>query len=90
MTSLSEKAQCKKCVLTWKIYVNWSHNQDRPVNITLRDVFGVMLNLELYEDDELQEIIMRSANILNVKIDEAGAAELRSAPEAHRVSLTVC
>ncbi|NMC56952.1 MAG: Holliday junction branch migration DNA helicase RuvB [Eubacteriaceae bacterium] len=42
----------------------------------LRDRFGVMCRLELYSPQELKDIILRSAKILNMKITEAGAAEL--------------
>ncbi len=42
----------------------------------LRDRFGVMLNLELYDIDSLKEIVIRSASILNIPIDETGALEI--------------
>ena len=42
----------------------------------LRDRFGVILNLELYETDDLKEIVIRSSSILNIKIDEEGAIEI--------------
>lgn len=42
----------------------------------LRDRFGVMLNLELYETEDLKEIVIRSASILNIKIEEEGAIEI--------------
>ena len=42
----------------------------------LRDRFGVILRLELYSPEELTQIITRSAGILNVPIEEAGAAEI--------------
>lgn len=42
----------------------------------LRDRFGVMCRLELYSAQELKDIIMRSAKILNMKITDTGAAEL--------------
>lgn len=42
----------------------------------LRDRFGVILNLELYDNESLQNIIKRSANILNIEIDDAGAMEI--------------
>lgn len=42
----------------------------------LRDRFGVMLNLDLYGDEDLQQIIMRSADILKVKIEKNGALEI--------------
>lgn len=42
----------------------------------LRDRFGVTLRLELYTSEELAHIVTRSANILNVPIEEAGALEI--------------
>ena len=42
----------------------------------LRDRFGVVSRLEFYTVDELREIITRSAAVLKVEIDEAGADEL--------------
>lgn len=42
----------------------------------LRDRFGVMLNLELYDFENLKEIIIRSASILNIEIEENGALEI--------------
>jgi Holliday junction DNA helicase RuvB len=42
----------------------------------LRDRFGVMLNLDLYDDYNLQKIVKRSSNILNIKIDDEGAMEI--------------
>ena len=44
----------------------------------LRDRFGVNLRLELYSADELQRIVERSASILGIAIDEAGAREIAS------------
>ena len=42
----------------------------------LRDRFGVILRLELYSPQELTQIVTRSASILEVPIEEAGAAEI--------------
>ena len=42
----------------------------------LRDRFGVVNRLEFYTDEELKTIILRSAEVLNVEIDSAGALEL--------------
>lgn len=42
----------------------------------LRDRFGMALRLEIYSDDELKKIVMRSANILGISIDEQAALEL--------------
>ena len=39
----------------------------------LRDRFGVMHRLELYTPEELKTIILRSASVLNVEIEEDGA-----------------
>lgn len=42
----------------------------------LRDRFGIINHLEFYTEEELSDIIIRSANLLNVKIDPKGAAEI--------------
>ena len=42
----------------------------------LRDRFGVVNRLEFYTDKELTTIVRRSAELLDVKIDDAGAREL--------------
>ncbi len=42
----------------------------------LRDRFGVISRLDFYTHQELQEIICRSAKILNVPLDPAGAKEI--------------
>ncbi|MBP3919707.1 MAG: Holliday junction branch migration DNA helicase RuvB [Clostridia bacterium] len=44
----------------------------------LRDRFGVVLKLELYSTEELTTLVLRSARILNVEIDESGAREIAS------------
>lgn len=44
----------------------------------LRDRFGVSLRLELYTPEELKQIVMRSAGILGVEIEKAGAYEIAS------------
>ena len=42
----------------------------------LRDRFGVLLNLELYDIKSLKKIIVRSAKILDIEIEEEGALEI--------------
>lgn len=42
----------------------------------LRDRFGVINRLEFYTNEELRTIILHSANVLDVQIDEKGAMEL--------------
>ena len=42
----------------------------------LRDRFGVILRLELYSPEELCRIVERSAGILGIEIDSAGADEI--------------
>ncbi len=44
----------------------------------LRDRFGIDLKLELYSPQDLKKIVMRSAEILNVSIEETGALEIAS------------
>ncbi|HVF63278.1 MAG TPA: Holliday junction branch migration DNA helicase RuvB [Casimicrobiaceae bacterium] len=42
----------------------------------LRDRFGIVARLEFYTDDELRRIVVRSAALLNIGIDDAGAFEI--------------
>ena len=42
----------------------------------LRDRFGVVLRLELYSNEELAQIVRRSARILGIEIDEDGSLEI--------------
>ncbi len=44
----------------------------------LRDRFGVISKLELYTNEELAEIVTRSAGLLEIEIDTEGAAEIAS------------
>lgn len=43
-----------------------------------RDRFGVLLNLELYDNESLKDIILRSASILQIPIEDQGAYEIAS------------
>ncbi len=43
-----------------------------------RDRFGVISRLELYTNEDLKKIVIRSAGILGIKIDDAGAYEIAS------------
>lgn len=42
----------------------------------LRDRFGMIYHMEYYSDDELTSVVTRSAGILGVEADAAGAAEI--------------
>jgi len=42
----------------------------------LRDRFGIFRNLDFYTESDLVKIIIRSASLLKVTVDDAGAAEL--------------
>ncbi len=42
----------------------------------LRDRFGIVMRLEFYQVDELAKIIIRSARILEIAIEEEGALEI--------------
>lgn len=44
----------------------------------LRDRFGIMHRLEFYTPEEIEKIIHRSANILNVKVESEAAAKIAS------------
>ena len=42
----------------------------------LRDRFGVMCNLDFYEPEDLKKIVLRSASIINIEVNEKGADEI--------------
>ncbi len=42
----------------------------------LRDRFGIVQRLEFYNCEDLSKIILRSADLLGIKIDDTGASEL--------------
>ncbi len=42
----------------------------------LRDRFGVVQRMEFYEPGELQTIVLRSADILNIQVEKEGALEI--------------
>src|SRR5271156_3265233 len=42
----------------------------------LRSRFGILLRLEFYNEDDLRFIVERSAEVMNVPIDDDGAAEI--------------
>lgn len=44
----------------------------------LRDRFGVILRLEMYNTDELSQIVKRSSKILNIPVDDEGARQIAS------------
>tara|TARA_B100000945_G_scaffold320869_1_gene332498 strand:- start:1916 stop:2959 length:1044 start_codon:yes stop_codon:yes gene_type:complete len=50
----------------------------RMGNLTspMRDRFGVILRLDFYDKEDLCEIIIRSAKILDIKIEKSGAEEI--------------
>jgi Holliday junction DNA helicase RuvB len=46
------------------------------ISAPLRTRFGLVLRLNVYDQSELTRIVLRSANLLGVRIDETGAAEI--------------
>ncbi len=46
------------------------------ITAPLRGRFGINLHLDFYTPEQLQQIVLRSARILETPIDEAGAAEI--------------
>jgi len=53
----------------------------------LRSRFGVVSRLDFYEEEDLYHIVLRSSNILKIKIDEEGAWEIaRRSRETPRIA----
>ena len=42
----------------------------------LRDRFGIISHMEYYDEQELQEIVLRSSDIFQTEIIEEGALEI--------------
>lgn len=56
----------------------------------LRDRFGFTGHMEFYDPGELQRVIHRSAGLLDVEIDPAGAAEIAGRSRGTPASPTAC
>jgi len=46
------------------------------ITAPLRGRFGIIHRLDYYRDEDLRQVILRSAEILKIKVDEGGAAEI--------------
>jgi Holliday junction DNA helicase RuvB len=46
------------------------------ITAPLRGRFGIIHRLDYYKDEDLEKVIQRSAKILKVKVDDAGAGEI--------------
>jgi holliday junction DNA helicase RuvB len=66
----SHKLQLKKFTLTG------ATTRAGKITAPLRGRFGIIHRLDYYGDDDLRQIITRSASILGVDIDKAGAAKI--------------
>jgi len=56
----------------------------------LRARFGIQCHLEYYNAAVLKKIVLRSAGILDVEIDEQAAQEIASRSRVHHVLPTLC
>ena len=54
----------------------WATTRAGMLTSPLRDRFGVMGRLQMYDTDQLKTIVKRSARILEIEVDEEGAAEI--------------
>lgn len=54
----------------------------------MRDRFGILNRLEMYTVDQLTQIVTRSARILQIDIEEAGAQEIARRSRGRRASPT--
>ena len=62
---------------TAKIYISQGQRQEAGMlTAPLRDRFGVVNRLNFYNSEELQTIIERSAEVLEIGIDPEGALEI--------------
>lgn len=59
-----------------KITIIGSTTRVALLSSPLRDRFGLILRLDFYNDEEMQEIIIRSSQILNLPLDKEAASEI--------------
>ena len=62
-----------RCTQAWKIGAT---TRAGDLSSPLRDRFGIVSKLEFYTDEELTEIVKRTARVLDTKIDKDAAEEL--------------
>jgi len=60
------------------------------ITAPLRSRFGIVHRLDYYQPEDLKKIILRSARILKVKVEESGAEEIARRRAGHPVSPTAC
>ena len=46
------------------------------ITAPLRGRFGIIHRLDYYRDEDIRKVILRSANLLKIKVDDEGAAEI--------------
>ena len=56
----------------------------------LRDRFGIISHMEYYQEQDLKEIVLRSADIFQTEIFEEGAFEIARRSRGTPELLTVC
>lgn len=56
----------------------------------LRDRFGVLSRLEYYKEEQLKDIVLRTADLFETEIDEISAAEIARRSRGHQGLPTVC
>lgn len=56
----------------------------------LRDRFGFTAHLEFYEQDELEQVLVRAAGLLDLAIDRSALREIAGRSRGHPASRTAC
>ena len=65
------------------VHADRRHDARRPADAPLRDRFGIQHRLDHYAPAELARIVVRSARVLGVEIDAAGARTIADALARH-------
>lgn len=60
------------------VYIDWRYDRSGLLTSPLRARFGINMHLEYYDMETLTKIVLRSANILNVKCELNAAREIAS------------
>lgn len=54
------------------LYLDWSNDRAGMLSAPLRDRFGIVEHMNYYNQDELKQIIFRSARIFDTKLRSRG------------------
>ena len=72
------------------LYFDWRDDTGSMLSAPLRDRFGIISHMEYYDEQDLQEIVLRSSDIFQTEIIEEGHWKLLAVTRNRLESLIAC